>query len=139
MVELWEDSFVLSLMAFLGKEQFIKFVVKLYERNELFYWMRRAVERFCKAEPRYGVSLEELIEKLHFCPVHDEKLVSETFDVIGGKVPVANGYCEVRQKGFPFGTTWVGLCVHPHPEKYSVEVCRSCQKAAREWLGEWSP
>lgn len=139
MVEAWEDSFVLSLRAFLGEEQFVKFVVELYGRKTLLYWMKRSIERFSEAEPGCDVSLEELIEKLHFCPVHDEKLVSETFDVIGGKVPVPDGYSQACQKGFPFGTTWVGLCVHPHPEKYSVEVCKSCQKAAREWLGEWSP
>ena len=101
--------------------------------------MEKEIERFSEAKPGYDVSLEELIEKLHFCPVHDEKLVSETFDVISGKVPVADGYYEARQKGFPFGTTWVNLCIQPCPEKYSVEVCKSCQKAAREWLGEWSP
>ncbi len=139
MVELWENSFVLSLRAFLGEEKFVKFVVRLYGCKALPYWMKRAIEKFCEAEPGYDVSLEELVEKLHFCPVHDEKLVSETFDVIGGKVGVPDGYSEARQKGFPFGRTWVNQCIHPHPEKYSIEVCKSCQKTAREWLGGWSP
>ena len=124
-----------ALAAFLGEEQFRKFVRQGYRSGRLRYWQEQEWVRFTAAHPEFVVGTDELAVALRVCELHGLELLPETVELFRGNIDYAESYLDARKRHSRRG---VRAGVHGghapfEGDRAEVWYCPACRQAESVW------
>jgi hypothetical protein len=127
----WRRAFT----AFVGPDQFRKFLQHFRRAGRLRFWQEQVLERFFVANPGLRVGGGDLTTLLRVCELHGGELKSETVEVIEGNVDYAERYSRAKQESFPnsaSGPWYTEGGPSPGPV-VRVWYCPECRAAEAAW------
>ncbi|QDU20577.1 hypothetical protein [Urbifossiella limnaea] len=136
-------TFRLDLAAFLGADEYRKFVRQARQAGRLRYWHERELNRFFDARPDLRLGGDEIFAALRVCELHGDELMAGTAEVIGGHVAYADEYLRTRRDRFPNAAsgpfyTQGGRSPGPFVEVWYCPACREAEAAWQEANGSRS-
>jgi len=130
----WRKAFA----AFIGADQFRKFVRQFHRTVRLRFWQEQLLDRFFAAQPALRIGPDELKVILRVCELHDTELQPDTVKVIDACVDYADWYVEARVRLFPHAATG-SISTEGAPlstVSYAVWYCPECRRAETTWSDE---
>jgi hypothetical protein len=127
----WRRAFT----AFVGPEQFRKFVRQFRRAGRLRFWQEQVLERFFAASPGLRVSGDGLATLLRVCELHGDELQPDAIGVVEGNVDYTERYNRSRQELFPNsvpGPWYTEGGPSPGPVA-RVWYCPECRAAEAAW------
>lgn len=128
-----------AFAAFLGREQFRKFVEQGWFRGRLRFWQEQAWGRFVAEHPEFAIELGEMEAVFRICHLHGVELQSGYADVFHGCRNLTQSYIEVRSRLFPRAALDPVSTEAQSFEggRVGVWFCPSCRRAAEAWHDEY--
>jgi hypothetical protein len=128
------QKLIQSFRDYSGEEKFRKFVIKMNKNDRLLFWMERHWENFTSEHPQRRYTYVEMKDIFMFCPLHDERLKPQEFNLIPGLLKIPEEYRNAEKDLFPFGDTFMYDCWAEYGAKRTINVCQTCQRIAKEWI-----
>lgn len=128
-------AFRQTLAAFLGPDEYRKFVRQARRAGRLRFWQEGVLERFFAAHPHLRLGRDELLVAFRVCEVHGEELLAGTVEVIDGHVDYTDDYTRAKRDRFPNAVTGPFYTQGGPSPGPVVEVwyCPACREAETEW------
>jgi hypothetical protein len=128
-----------QLAAFLGDEQFRKFVAEFRRAGRLRFWQEQVWDRFTATHPEHRVSPATLLTALRVCELHGAELLPDEVPVVEGNIDYDQRYLRVRREEFPNAAVGPMYTEGGPPLGPTVGVwyCPDCRKAEARWREVW--
>src|SRR2546423_1554538 len=119
-----------ALSAYLGAEQFRKFVAQGLRNGRLRYWQEECWKRFIESNPNFATCFEDLPAAIRICELHGGDLMPDTLPVTHGCLDYTQEFTNAMSKSFPNAAIWpVMVGTDFLGDTIDVWYCTACRTA----------
>jgi hypothetical protein len=124
-----------SLVAYLGTDEYRKFVSQARQASRLRFWQDGVLERFFDAHPHLRLGRDDLLVALRVCEVHGAQLRHDRIEVVEGNADFTDDYHRAKRDVFPNAASGPFYTEgRPTPGRIvDVWFCPACRDAQAAW------